>query len=227
MTTDNDKPPPLAKLEAAVHRSPGDVGAWRELADAYCAADMFALALELLEHAVRIAPRDAGTRQFLAIVLREVGRPRDAIPHLQEALRLDPDNPASLTSDLGAAFDEAGDHAEAATHLRKAVELRPALGGAWLRLGWVLVAGGRYAEVIEAFDTASRYRPRSAYLWHGLGIAYARTGQHEKAVQAYRLSLRKDPARLEVLFDLDASCRRLGRVNEAEATMASGIAGGA
>jgi tetratricopeptide (TPR) repeat protein len=227
MTTDNDKPPPFAELEAAVHRSPGDVGAWRDLAEAYCATDMFALALELLEHAVRIAPRDPSTRQFLSTVLREVGRPRDAIPHLQEALRLDPENAASLTFDLGAAFDEAGDHAEAADHLRKAVDLRPAMGGAWLRLGWVLVAGGRYAEAIEAFDTATRYRPKSAYLWHGLGIAYARTGRHREAVQAYRLSLRADPARVEVLFDLDASCRRLGRADEADAVLANGRAGGA
>ena len=98
------------------------------------------------------------------------------------------------------------------------------MGGAWLRLGWVLVADGRYAEAIEAFDTASRYRPKSAYLWHGLGIAYARTGQHEKAVQAYRLSLRDDPARVEVLLDLHASCRSLGRLHEAEAAMAVGMA---
>jgi tetratricopeptide (TPR) repeat protein len=121
-------------------------------------------------------------------------------PHgqgLQEALRLDPDDAADLTFDLGAALDEAGDHATAATHFRKAVELRFGMGVGWLRLGWALVADGRYAEAIPVFDTASRYRPKSARLWHGLGIAYARTGQDLKAVQAYRLCLRADPARLE------------------------------
>jgi tetratricopeptide (TPR) repeat protein len=221
MPTDSNPPPPFAELEAAVHRTPGDVAAWRELAGAYWWADEVALALAVLEHAARIAPWDVETRRSAGHVLRELGRPRDAIPHYREALRLDPESAADGELDLGAALDEAGDHAAAVPHFRRAVELEPRMGAGWLRLGWALLRDGKPSEAIRAFDTASRYRPKSARLWHGLGLAYADTDQHERAVQAFRLSLRIDPLQPEVEFQLGESCRRLGIPDESVAALAA------
>lgn len=210
--SDTDSRPPLAELEAAVQRSPGDSAAWRDLANAYCTAEAFELAADILGHAVRLAPRDPDARFRLGMALIEGRNPRDAIPHLQEALRLDPDRFGLRSFDLGVAFEEAGQPAAAATHFRTATEYRPSMAAAWIRLAWARSAQGHYQEAIPAFEKALLHRPTSAPLWAGLGRAYAGT---EQDLQAYGLSLRHDPAQLDTLLALGACYERLGQADEA------------
>ena len=173
MTAD---PPPLDELEAAVQRAPADVEAWLRLSDGYGAAEMPELRAEILQHAVRIAPASADARGCLGDALIDAGRPRDAIPHLQEAARLDPDHAAWRTFDIGIAFAQDGDHATAVEHFRKALELHPRFEAALFRLGRSLLAECRYSEAVPAFEKALAYRPNHARLLFGLGNAYAGMG---------------------------------------------------
>jgi Flp pilus assembly protein TadD len=53
-------------------------------------AGKFNDAIVLLERAVAIAPADIGARNALALVLQRVDRPADALIHLDEILKLDP-----------------------------------------------------------------------------------------------------------------------------------------
>jgi superkiller protein 3 len=195
MQIDDDKPPPLAELEAAVQRSPGDPAAWQRLADGYAVADRFEASVEILEHALRLAPHDPDAHSALGHMLRVVDRARDAIRHMQEAARLDrdPDQGARRTFDLAASFDEAGEHATAVDLFRKVLELDPRERVAWIRLAFALSDHGRFAEAIPAFENATAYRPKSARLWAGLSRAYEQTGQHAKAVQAFVVAIRLDP----------------------------------
>ena len=215
MQPDTDEPPPLDELEAAVHRSPGDAGAWCRLAFGYSAEDMDELAVELLTHAVRLAPRDADVFMQFGFALIEAGRSREAIASLQEAARLDPDGVPSRTFDVGCAFAASGDNATAADHFRKALDLDPRMRVAWMRLAYSLFADARYAEAIPAFEKATQYRPSSPRLWAELGVAYANTGETVKAIQACRVSLRIDPAQHHVLLELGASYLRLERLEHA------------
>ena len=80
-----DKLPPLAELEAAVQRSPADVDTWRDLASGYAALHMFELAVQILSHSIRLAPRDAGLRAQLGHALIGACNPREALAQMQEA----------------------------------------------------------------------------------------------------------------------------------------------
>lgn len=188
MTTDDPDPPPFAELEAAVHVNPGDPQAWLRLADGYRAAEMPELGAEILRHAVRLAPRDPEVRGSLGIALLEARQAKEAIPHLDEAVRLDPDNAAERTFELGVGFAEAGDHATAAALFRRAAELDPRHKAAWIRLGLALCDAGRYEEAVPALEAAIKVRPTAAYLWRRLAAACARADRPAESMNASRLA---------------------------------------
>ena len=107
-TTEGPPELSLAELEAAVHRSPGDAEAWRQLADAYRWAFMPEMSAEVLLQAVRLTPRDFELRRELGFALVSSGRARDSIPHFQEALRLHPGDASWGTFLVGFGFGHGG-----------------------------------------------------------------------------------------------------------------------
>jgi len=125
MQIDDDNPPPLDELEAAVRYAPGDRVAWLRLSDGYALADMFEACIPILQQALRLAPRDPHSHAALGHAFLAIESPREAIPHFEEAKRLDPDpdRAGRRTFDLAAALDEAGEHAAAVGLFRKALEL--------------------------------------------------------------------------------------------------------
>lgn len=183
MARDSPAPPRLADLEAAVHRTPAAAAGWRDLGDAYMAADAFDLSIPILEHAIRLAPRDADLRWMLSTALGQVGREKEALRHVREALRLRPLEPAEEAFHRGAALDDAGDPA-AAEHLRRALFFDPEHTAAWIRLAFRLLADGKAADAVPVFERATELRPGSARVWDGLADAAAKAGLHEKAVRA-------------------------------------------
>jgi predicted Zn-dependent protease len=122
------------------------------------------------------------------MALIEAGQPKEAIPHLEEAVRLDPDNAAERTFELGHGFAAAGDHATAAALFRRAAELDPRHKAARIRLGLALCDTGQYDEAVPALETATRVRPTSAYLWRRLAAAYARADRPADSMDAGRLA---------------------------------------
>jgi tetratricopeptide (TPR) repeat protein len=214
---DPDKLPPLAALEAAVQRSPADVDAWRNLASGYAALHMFDLAVQMLSHAVRLAPRDPGLRAQLGNALIGACNPREALAQMQEARRLDPRNATARTLDLGAAHAAAGEHEAAARLFREVLKVDPGMRAAWIRLAWALHAARDFAEAIPAFERAAAFQPDSVELWSALGDACARTGDDAKAARSYQLSLRLDPAQPGVWLCLGACFVTLHRLDDAEA----------
>jgi tetratricopeptide (TPR) repeat protein len=223
MTLHTADPNALARLEAAVQRRPADVGALGALADAYMAADAFDLATPLLEHAVRLAPRDARLRWQLVECLRQVERGRGALAHVREALRLDPGDPADAAFQLAIALDDAGDGPAAAECYRRSLALDPDQPGAWIRLGFLLLGEGQPAEAVPVFDRATELRPGSARPWAGLAIAASKAGRHEKVVLAARRSLELDARQVRIWHTLGSALRALGRFDEAAMAFAEAV----
>lgn len=91
-----------------------------DVADRMVERKQTAMAVRVLSN---LAEMDLGNRQLLRILayrLKQAGRPRDAIPVLQEVLRLAPDEPQSYR-DLGLTFAEAGEPQRAVDLLAEVV----------------------------------------------------------------------------------------------------------
>ncbi|MBI5245773.1 MAG: tetratricopeptide repeat protein [Elusimicrobia bacterium] len=89
-----------------------------------CKKKQFAEAERLLRAAVAAAPDLAIARYNLAAALDGLGRRREALAQLEQAARLDFDDPKILNN-LGVALSFAGEHARAEAAFRRAVELAP------------------------------------------------------------------------------------------------------
>jgi Flp pilus assembly protein TadD len=90
---------------------------------------------------------------------------------------------------------------EAERRLRKAIEIRPGLGGAHRLLADVLVKQGRKVDARDSFEAAVRADRWDWIAWNQLGIIEA--GNHEKALATIKRALWINPADEGVRHNLD------------------------
>jgi tetratricopeptide (TPR) repeat protein len=160
-------------------------------------------------------PRSWMAHNNLAVLmLRE--SPEQALSHLDEALRANPEYPEAhnnrgLALQLLERFDEA-----AAAHA-EALRLEPTFPEAHNNLGTALQKLNRLPEAAAAYREAMRLRPGSLQAHVNLANVLLETGAAEEAVTHYRLALAIDPGLADVHFTLGAALERAGRPDEAAA----------
>lgn len=156
-------------------------------------------ALPAAEHSVKLAPQSALAHQVLARVLTELGKGDQAAKELGLANSLKPEKPQAdprvarlyarpaVTATSSASpsstgnFDDLLKQASAAGktgHSEDAIRLyqqvlaaQPKLAGAWLDLGTVYYASGRYPDAISALKNALAITPDLAGAWVFLGLS--------------------------------------------------------
>ena len=128
----------------------------------------------------------------LAMVLVSAGRTPEAIPHLEQALRLRPNFPEALNN-LGDNLRHLGRPQEAIPYLERAVRLQPKFAEAHNTLGATLLMMGRSAEGIAELTEALRLKPGLAMARYNLGLARAETGHPEEAIRDFAEAVRLNP----------------------------------
>jgi Flp pilus assembly protein TadD len=86
------------------------------------------------------------------------GKLAEAIPYLERAWQLKPDD-AALASELGNAYLGLDRTSDAMRVWRDAVRLNPQLEDTWFMLGIALAAGGNFVEARHAFSEVLRINP--------------------------------------------------------------------
>lgn len=128
----------------------------------------------------------------LGMALTDAGDPAAAIPHYEQALRLQPAN-AEAENNLGFALARLDRHAEAEPHYRRALQFQPDYAVADNNLGATLMALGRTNEGLSAFTAALKANPRYAGAHANLGLALARLGRTEEAIGHFRAAVQYQP----------------------------------
>lgn len=206
-----------ARLEHAASTAL-DAGAVRQrLAELYRAERAFGPLAELLATEAARAP-DAKARLKLLqetarIHLDRLNQPEAAVPLLEQAIELAPDEPA-LRLGLAAAFSKAGRFEDALVVLRSQLEqygTRKPKDRALVhfQLARVSLAAGRRAEAIAELDLANKIDPAHPGILQALAKLAFEEGQLDRAEKQYRallLVLGRDdedaPSRAEALLDL-------------------------
>jgi eukaryotic-like serine/threonine-protein kinase len=148
---------------------------------------------------------------------------REAIPHLQRALELDPDF-AMAHALLSGVYANIGRSAEAPVHSRRAFELRDRVSErerffiSWRYYIDALQAWDRALELARSWTTTY---PREAFAFNSLGLASAAFGQHDEAVVAFRRATELDPHFTAPYANLIGSLIALNRLGDAAALSAS------
>lgn len=147
-----------------------------------------------------------GIRHETAIVLSQMGRPREALAELQAAVRLAPRD-VEFRFKLALAWNELGDSRKVLTELEEAVKLDPRHARAQYNLGLARNAAGNSIGAIQALLAAESAAPRDPTIPYARATIHAQLGQMREARAAASRALEIDPqfpAAAALLRQLDA-----------------------
>lgn len=153
--------------------------------------------------------------------LIKVGRAAEAIPLLQEAVRIAPGDPTAHY-DLGIAFEKTGGRDQALVEFREAVRLKPnsgealaALGSAHLNLAAALQLKGQSRDAIQHYEAGLALKPDSGEAHSNFALALVDVGRTHEAAEHFGTALRLQPDSFGVRANFGDLLLRLGRTAEA------------
>jgi tetratricopeptide (TPR) repeat protein len=200
---------------ALIDGNPASGTAWQFLGLALKAQDRDAL--QALEHAAGLLPRDAIAQNNFGNALSASGRPREAIAAYRRALQLEP-KLAEAHNNLGNALLESNEPRAALLCYRGALEIDPDYAAAAAGLAHALRSLGRLEEAVTSYRRALQLTPDSVELLLMLGITLRDLGRLDQAVTSYRRAIEIRPDEVESHRNLAVALRLQGRTAEAEQT---------
>ena len=168
-------------------------------------------AIDPLEQALRLDPRNMLAHYNLAFALYSKGQLDGAIDHFQQALSIAPKS-AALHNNLGMALKDRGRLDEAIEHLRQSVSINPKSAYGQLNLGVALYDKGRVDEAFDHVQQAVNLDPNYAIAHGNLAFLLRARGRVAEAIdhlqQAVRLEGEKptEIRRRLVLYRYEAAC---------------------
>ena len=149
-------------------------------------------ALRYFQTAMKWDPFSPGIHHETAIVLSQLGRPREAVAELQEAVRLAPRD-AEFRFKLALAWNELGDSRQVLAQLEEAVKLDPHHARAQYNLGLARNAAGNPTGAIQALLAAESATPNDPTIPYARATIHAQLGQRREARQAASRALELNP----------------------------------
>jgi tetratricopeptide (TPR) repeat protein len=182
----------------------------------------FASERVLWEDTAKYQPDDPLVQVNLGIALVQAGERRQAIEHLSEAVRLDP-NSFRAHYNLGRALEAEAQPAEASEHYQQALAINPNHAASHNNLGRLLSGIGLEFEALEHYREALRIDPNLTEAHNNLGILLLQQGFTHQAIQQFEQALALKPD-LAAHTNLAGAYARAGRRTEAAKTARAAIA---
>jgi tetratricopeptide (TPR) repeat protein len=149
----------------------------------------------------------------LAIALREIGRPGDALKWLYLAIERQPAY-ARAFQELGDLLRAQCNYAEAEAVLKRGVDAAPTVRELSLSLGGVCLDRADSANAKVAFARALAIAPGDPDALMGFGIALQYEGDFARAAERFRRVLARDPAHPRARMNLGYCLLELGQLDE-------------
>ena len=185
------------RLTKVIDADPEDLDAVAALGNIYRGRERFKEAAEVYSRGIAtIADPDAS--HWRLYYFRGVANERSknwtqAEQDLQEALKLNPDQPQVLNY-LGYSWVDMGTNLdEGLEMIRKAVDERPNDGYIVDSLGWAYYRLGRFDEAVEQLERAAELRPEDPVINDHLGDAYWQVGRKLEATFQWNHARDLDP----------------------------------
>jgi tetratricopeptide (TPR) repeat protein len=127
-----------------------------------------------------------------ALTWRQVGYWHDGIRLFNYTIAVTGDNYLAQDS-LAVAYEKEGKYAEAVSHYRESLRLKPRFAQVESNLGNALLRMGRGDEAVTHYSEALRIMPNYPDAHNNLGVALEKQGKLDEALREYRESLRLRP----------------------------------
>jgi tetratricopeptide (TPR) repeat protein len=152
----------------------------------------YARAIEKLERAAHLLPKEARAWNHLGLAYHGAGRLPDAVKAYQQALALDR-NLAAAHYNLGCLQLEENNTAAAVAELISYTGLQPSVPDGWTRLGIAQWRARQTDAAEKSFRQALKLNPRSADAWNGLGLVQVQRRRYPEACQQFDTAQRARP----------------------------------
>ena len=170
--------------------------------------------LSLIDHAVKVNPRNAAAFYNRAGILRDMARLDEALDSYDRALALKPDHHAALNN-RGAVLHDLKRYADAVANFDRAIAMKPDHIDAHANRGTTLVELQRFEEALQSFDRAFAIGPAGAAAHFGRGNALAGLKRPEDALGAYDAALALMPYDARILNNRGTVLARMSRHEDA------------
>ncbi len=151
---------------------------------------------------------------LIGVNLLRAGKPRESIPHLEAAEKLDAHNAASFVNRVDA-YQRLGDHEQAEVMFYLAQQCDPKNPDAYVFLADSLLARNLHDKAVWCLREAANLDSNLPGIHARLAGAYAATGRLERARQLFLRELRNDPGDIATLLDLGCLLVTMNRFTEA------------
>jgi tetratricopeptide (TPR) repeat protein len=142
------------------------------------------LAIDELQKAIKINPRDADVFDLFGEALQKKNELTKAIEVFKESLEIDPSN-ADAYVDLGSALQKQGEPNDAIHAFQKAIGADPRSADGYVSLGGALEQQGEFRAAIDALDRAVEIEPKNAEACFKLGVALEAQGRLDPSIDAF------------------------------------------
>jgi Flp pilus assembly protein TadD len=146
--------------------------------------------------------------------MMQIGNLNLAENHLNESLRLKPDNAPAYAS-LGRVHERRGDDQLAEATYRKAIEIDPKLATPYFEIAMLNRRLGRDEVAIEYLQKTVELMPNHAPARMELGFLYASQRQFARAVEHYQVAVRVSPNSMSARRNLVGALLYLRRLDDA------------
>jgi Flp pilus assembly protein TadD len=168
----------------------------------------------LWQHAVDATRDNYFAQASLGYVLWKEGHAGEAIPHLQESLRIRPDF-TEAHNNLGVALAGLGELRDALSQFSEAVRINPEFKAARDNLAATNAKLTTQDTSLTHYVDAVRAEPNDLAARNELGAALAAQGRIDDAIEQFRAAINIDPNQPDVHFNLGVMLDQKGRTAEA------------
>ena len=144
-------------------------------------ADQWQEAEGLLDRAVTACPIDPDARRYYAETLLHRGASADALAHLEQAIRLTP-NDTSLVIRAGEICFQMGDYDDARRWANEAINIDPSSADSWALSGLIYRVEDNPRRSLADFQRALGYRPEDPSLLVAVAEIYMSLGRPGRAL---------------------------------------------
>jgi Flp pilus assembly protein TadD len=168
----------------------------------------------LFSHAISATKNNWLAHYNMGWLLLHQEKPKDAVEHLLETVRIMPDN-TDAHNNLGNAYVKLGKPDEAVHHYTEALRIRPESAEFHSNLGIALELQGNTKGALHHYSEALRIKPNLAKVHNNLGNALKNQSRMEGAVDHLSEAVRLNPYNAEYHHDLGLALARQEKLKEA------------
>lgn len=169
----------IQHYKEALSINPAHVRSLNLLATAYSRQGKLTEALDIYNTALKYAD-DAYVHNNIGVTLNELGRPAEAVPHLQKALDMRPGF-ARAANNLGNSYRLLNQFDKSVEQYELAISMDPTRPEAYANRGLVQALRGRFDEAISDYRTSLSIDPSLGYVHARLAAALYNKGQYAEA----------------------------------------------